>query len=160
MNIQINISKIAQGILEINVPDAPEKTDPVQKPVDTPATPVTPKKEEPKPEVTKAFEGRSLITPQDVARAFRDLGKRYDNGRFSEELERAKIVKILPKSRRLMPGPEWKDSMGETRIMTKAMKKPFNKPIVFGFNPNHPAIRNILNNMYLTTSFASKKGTV
>jgi len=158
MNIQINISKIAQGILEINVPDAPEKTDPVQKLVDTLGTPK--KEEPPKPEVTKAFEGRSLITPQDVARAFRDLGKRYDNGRFSEELERAKIVKILPKSRRLMPGPEWKDSMGETRIMTKAMKKPFNKPIVFGLNPNHPAIRNILNNMYLTTSFASKKVTV
>lgn len=155
--IQINLAKLSQGILEINVPENVTFCDQakaymqevIKERNERPKAPAKPQIDSP---VADAFDGKKLISSEDVFKALKKLGCSYTRGRFTAELERAKIVKRDHASKVCLPGSAWKESMGTLRVLKDIDdKNKIGMKAVHRYNAEHPAIRSILNNIYMTS---------
>lgn len=147
MNIQIDLNKINEGIISIDIPEL----DKVQKDIPTPATPVAVER---KKTLSDLFE-KTLVGPQDVRTLFKKIGRTYDNGIFTRELIKAKIVKQIGKTKRVTPSVKWDNTMGECGILSTDNAYD-GTTVVRSYNINHPAIRKILNDIYFKTRKVKK----
>lgn len=130
MKIEIDLNRIEDGILVINIPD--KKTN-NQKSANAQKT---------KKDFTSCL--NQYFTPAELISVVRKHRSQIDNSCMTKALEARGYIMLLKDSRCYTPGPKWQSDMGHTKVICSSHKNMNGMTAIASYNKNHPVIKAIL----------------
>lgn len=135
MKIEIDLNRISDGILVLNVPDvkaSTQKAIPAQNPKD-------------KKDFISGL--NQYFTPAELIRFIKKYRSRIDNSCLTKVLVNEGYIEPFTNSRCYVPGPKWNINMGKTKILCSSHKSMNGIAVISHYNKNHPVIKTIINNI-------------
>lgn len=130
MKIEIDLNRIEDGILVINIPDA--------KPITQKSIPA----QKTKKDFTSCLS--QYFTPAELISVVRKHRSQIDNSCMTKVLVSKGYIVPLKDSRCYIPGPNWQVDMGHTKVICSSHKNMNGMVAVASYNKSHPVIKAIL----------------